>query len=399
MKIEAIKSSKPGRTILLAIMWLLSFVNQIIPKKKNRILFYDSGRNFLDDNTEAIYHWLKENGYEAEYKFIVCVPKETRKLPFSDYEPVGVLKGVIAFLTSKYVFFSFGDFRIRPSKEQIVVNQWHATPTKRIGKLTYDVNYQRERLDNFTYVVSSSGILAPIIARAFGCPEEKVIVIGNARNDYLYSNKDALHIVGIERDMYKKLILWMPTFRTSNDDRFHDGNTDESETMLPIIYKYDDLNKLDQVLSEEQILLVIKIHPMAVFKKNECQNILIVTNDDIIPKGVRLYEFVKEFDSLITDYSSVYCDYLLLDRPIGFTLDDFEAYEKTRGFVFDNFINYMPGHHIYTVNDLISYVADIASGNDKYRDARRKITPVFCRFTDGKNCERLAKAVGLVLKK
>ena len=48
-------------------------------------------------------------------------------------------------------------------------------------------------------------------------------------------------------------------------------------------------------------------------------------------------------DALITDYSSVYFDYLLLDKPIGFTVDDMELYIKDRGFIFNNPEEYMPG--------------------------------------------------------
>lgn len=396
--VEKIKKSKIGRFILILIMDFLSVLNQIIPKKKKQILFYDSGRDFLDDNTEALYSWLRKNGFDKKYKFIVCVPKEKKRLSFSDYKPVGALYGVLAYLTSQYVFFSFGDFRIRPSKKQCVINQWHATPTKKIGKLTYDENYRNERLDNFTYIISSSETFVSVLAKAFGCNEDKVKVIGNARNDYLFSSKDAFKIIGINRDKYTKFILWMPTFRVSNDSRFHDGNTKTSETLLPIIEKYDDLDKLDKILSKRKVLLVIKIHPMALFKKRYYKNIIIVTNNDIIPKGVRLYEFVKEFDALITDYSSIYCDFLMLNRPIGFTLDDFEEYENSRGFVFDDFINYLPGQHLYFVKDIFKFVDNVAFGIDEFIEEREKMIPVFCKYTDGRNCEKLAEFAGLKLE-
>lgn len=396
--IERMKRSQCGRNILLLIVNLLSIVNKVVPKNEKQILFFDSGRDYLDDNTEAFFSWLKSNGYEKKYKFVVCVPKETKKLPFSDYEPVGVLKGVIAYMTSKYVFFSFGDFRIQPSKKQIVVNQWHATPTKKIGKLTYDKNYNREKLDNFTFILSASDTFVPVFSKAFGCTQEKVKIIGHARTDYFFSDKDTLSIVGIDGSAYKKKILWMPTFRTSNDNRFHDGNTALSETLLPLFSTYESLNRLNVILEKKKMLLVIKIHPMACFKKKSYKNIKIVTNNDIISQKVRLYEFVKEFDALVTDYSSIYCDYLMLDRPIAYTLDDYEKYENSRGFVFERFIDYMPGHHLYTQENMVEFINDISMNSDPYKDDRRKLLSVFCKFVDGKNCERLAKAVGLSLE-
>lgn len=394
--IEKLKQNTIFRNLLLFIMTALSFVNRFIPKKKTQILFYDSGRDYLDDNTEAFYTWLRQQGLESKYKMICCVPRERTKHPFSDYEPVGALKGILAFLTSGYVFYSFGDFRIKPSKKQIVVNQWHGTPLKKIGKLTYDKSYQSEKLDNFTYLLVSSDIYVPIMAQAFGCSVKKIKVIGNARNDYLFSDKDALTPVHIDKKLYKKLILWMPTFRKSVGSRFSDGNTETSETMLPVLDTYGALEKIDGYLQETGVLLVIKIHPMAVFKRNNYRNILTVTNDDLLTKGVKLYEFIKEFDALLTDYSSVFCDYLLLDRSMGFTLDDYEKYENSRGFILNHFREYLPGYLIYTPEDIKNYIDNVVQEKDLYTEKRAKITPVFNKYTDGKNCSRLAQSVGLL---
>lgn len=57
-------------------------------------------------------------------------------------------------------------------------------------------------------------------------------------------------------------------------------------------------------------------------------------------------------DALITDYSSVCVDYLIVDKPIAYTLDDYEVYKQTRGFVFEDPHEYMPGHHLYRFSDL-----------------------------------------------
>lgn len=39
-------------------------------------------------------------------------------------------------------------------------------------------------------------------------------------------------------------------------------------------------------------------------------------------------------DVLITDYTSAYFDFLLLDKPVVFNFYDFEEYSETRGFSF-----------------------------------------------------------------
>lgn len=143
----------------------------------------------------------------------------------------------------------------------------------------------------------------------------------------------------------------MPTFRTSNDGRFHDLGSGEN-TSLPIAGTYAELELLNRFLIARKALLVVKVHPLATFKSNKnFSNILVLKNEDTISRGVRLYELVKEFDALITDYSSIFCDYLVLDRPMAFTLDDMEAYGHNRGFILSDLTNYMPGHHVRTMDD------------------------------------------------
>lgn len=69
-------------------------------------------------------------------------------------------------------------------------------------------------------------------------------------------------------------------------------------------------------------------------------------------------------DGLISDYSSIAVDYMLLDRPLGYVLTDLESYRNTRGFVFENPEAYMPGEKIYNLEDLKDYFSHIAVGED-----------------------------------
>lgn len=394
--IDKIKNNNAIRKVMLIGTSILSVINKIIPKNERKILFYDSGRSFLDDNTEALYTYLLKSGYDKKYKMICCVPNQTIPSPFGNYEPVGSLKGVLAFLTSKYVFFSFGDFRIRPSPKQIVVNQWHGMPLKRIGKYTKDPKYTNEKLDNFTYLLASSEMYKPIMAKAFGCSLDKIKVLGATRIDYFYSNKDALKPFGINKQDYCKILIWMPTFRQSVDGRFHDG-MEESETLLPIFYTYESLDKLDTFLEDRNLFIVIKIHPMAKFKRAEFKRIKIMTNEDIVQKGVHLYEFIKEFDALITDYSTIYNEYILLNRPVVFTLDDQEEYVNSRGFLFDNIMNLLPGPHLKNEKEFYECLDDIKFERDSFEEERKRIKVLINKY-EKDNCKRLVEFVGLSMQ-
>ncbi|MEC2340578.1 CDP-glycerol glycerophosphotransferase family protein [Weizmannia sp. CD-2023] len=369
---------------------MLSVLNQLIPKNKHIILFYDSMNPYLQDNTEAIYNYIRHTR-KLNKKLFCCVPNSKVR----EKNIVGIYRGVLIFLRAKYVFYSFGDFRIKPSKGQMVINQWHGAPIKAIGKMMNDNIYQKEKLDNFTFLLATSPLFANVLSKAFDCNKNKIKIIGQARNDYLFSKKDGLAGIDIQKENYSKMILWMPTFRVSKDNRFHDAEIKNKETLLPILKTVNDLKSLNYFLNSVNVLLVIKIHSHAMFNRINLSNIKVITNDDIYPKGIKLYEFVKEFDALITDYSSVFIDFLLLDKPIGFTLDDYESYLENRGFSIEEPIKIMPGHHIFNYEDFSSFIKDVALSVDIYKERRKEVLKLTNSFVDAENCARLLELVGI----
>lgn len=78
------------------------------------------------------------------------------------------------------------------------------------------------------------------------------------------------------------------------------------------------------------------------------------------------------FDFLITDYSSIYIDYLLLDRPIGFIPYDYDEYNNDRGFLFE-YSGVTPGMRISTYKDLINFF----SREDSYAVQRELVRNIF----------------------
>ena len=110
---------------------------------------------------------------------------------------------------------------------------------------------------------------------------------------------------------------------------------------------------------------------------------------------VRFYTLLNQTDALITDYSSVFFDYLLIDKPIAFTVDDIDSYSDNRGFVFDNPLDYMPGKKLHNAEDFREFVTDCISGKDDYTAERKDINDKVNYYKDNKNCERIINFVGL----
>ena len=189
----------------------------------------------------------------------------------------------------------------------------------------------------------------------------------------------------------EKLILWMPTYRHASSERLNE-ETLNNEFNIPIIDDADKLLELNKFCKENHILIVIKKHYLQVpydFGENVLTNIVYLENRDLADNGLQLYEFINCSDALISDYSSVAIDYLLLNRPIGFTLDDYDAYTESRGWVFEDPLEYMPGEKIYNACDIRKFMKHLTDGTDSYRQERAKNLKQMHNKTEN-YCKRLA---------
>ena len=141
--------------------------------------------------------------------------------------------------------------------------------------------------------------------------------------------------------------------------------------------------------------LIVKIHPLQEIGENmkKFSNIEVITQSQLEDFGISIYEILRSCDGLLTDYSSVYFDYMMLNRPIGFTVDDIEEYKNKRGFVFDNPYEYMPGMKIRTYEDLSRFFRGVVCGEDLYADRRQQLNQKINRYSDGSNSDRVAQVV------
>ena len=122
-------------------------------------------------------------------------------------------------------------------------------------------------------------------------------------------------------------------------------------------------------------------------KLDEMSNIVIADNKYL--NGTQIYDFLTGTDALITDYSSVYYDYLMIDRPIALAVEDLEEFSAKWPMYFKDFkANYICPY-IDTVDDLKKFIRDVATDNDEFREERLKAKHRFYDYTDGKTCERV----------
>ena len=341
------------KTLMFNLKSITSKMNTMIPKKNKRIVLYSNWG--FRDNLRTLYQYLVDNGYQEEYE-IICASNDFYHLEKkNDVKYVSIYRGVYYFLTSKYFFYSFGKYPIKPASNQMVVNLWHGMPLKKIGNL--EVGMEEIDYNFFTKLVSSSALFTPIMKAAFKAEDNQILLVGNIRNDELFKKEK------------EKNIIWMPTYRNSNN--YHD-----SQEALIFSLGEEDFSKIQQILSKHDYQLYIKLHPLEESRLHvqmNHSNIHLLTEEIISEQYDTLYTFLGTTSALITDYSSVFLDYYLLNRPVAFTINDYEEYKEKRGFVFEDVKSLMVGSVIRNSKDLLEFLESITKSEDSYIEERTKV--------------------------
>lgn len=379
-----IKNVKLKNFLIRRIFVIFSFFNRLIQKKENKILLY-SNMGFRD-NIESLYQYLIENNYHQHYRIICSTPdwKKNRSSLKNVYF-VNKWKGGFHYFTSSKVYYCFGRIPVKPAKNQISIQMWHGTSFKGFDQSTRQTNSLANQF--YTWTFASSEFFRPIVSKKFSVTEETVFICGHPRTDIFYSKR-------IEQPD-KKYIVWLPTFRKSSITGYTDSKLASN---LPI---FTDLNELEAILDLADIDLYIKLHPLQdpiELAQKKFKRIKIYDQQRFEAEKINLYEWLRNSAALMTDYSSVFYDYLLLDKPIGFTEDDMTSYGNTRGFAVEDPDWFRPGPRLNKPNDVYHFIDELSRGIDRFKERRREVNDLVNYYQDGENCKRALELTGIILK-
>ena len=143
------------------------------------------------------------------------------------------------------------------------------------------------------------------------------------------------------------------------------------------------------LLKETNSILLIKLHYVDQERmKNkhfdEGSRIIYADENEVAD----INDVLKYFDVLITDYSWVYFDYLLLNRPVVFATFDSEKYSRERGF-YDNYEFYIEGPIAKNWPEVIEHARDALVNPGKFEDLRIEKNKKFNKYCDGKSSMRI----------
>lgn len=369
---------------------VLNKIFSLFPLKK-RIVFESNPE--MACNTFPIYEKLIQMGVNEEYKFVWLVED---KKQYEDYNVKNVffldfpqntmwskLKFKYFIATSKALVYS-NRFLGKYSTNQFSFYLTHGTLLKTLG--TYQIHNMCD------YVLSQTEVLNSVTAKELDVDLDKIVTLGFPRVDVLNVKNKCIQEMGFSE--YEKVIVWMPTFRIHKGT--HKVDASVNGMGLPLIENVDQFNQLNEKLKQRNVLMIIKIHPaadMSYVSVLNATNIVFFDDNEILKYGYSLYEFIGQTDALITDYSSIYYDYLHIDKPIGLILDDLEEYKQKRGIVFSSYKDNIKGYYIEKLDDFFGFVDDVALDIDIKQKERREAFRKYCTNKDFCSTERVANFI------
>lgn len=261
---------------------------------------------------------------------------------------------------------------------QVMINLWHGTPLKRLGldkqgqQCHLSVMGQKTFL-NADYILCPNDYTKDRIISALRTESllnGKGIMLGYPRTGGLLAVKPQ-RIQEIREQLApngERVYAYMPTFR---------GYLSNEEDAAQ---KKKLLDYLDTYLQEDQILYVNLHHKIDDHIDYSCYQ-----HVRQFPPLIDSYELMTATDALISDYSSVFLDYLVLGKQIILYFEDYDVYEKDRGFYFD--LRKLP----FDIAESEKDVLDALNLGKQYDDteARR----YFCSYDTPESAKKIAQLI------
>lgn len=377
---------KIKRAYMYAVIWMIRIFYHVMavltPKNGNRILFMTETKDYLWGNLKYIDDRIRERGLDREFK----LSYSCRKAVGQHTSIFSWIKTVFQIAKQDFIFVDdyaplFGFFKL--SKKTKLIQVWHAgegfksVGYSRFGKAGSPFPSQSCH-KAYDYALTGSENLITVYEEVFGIDRDSFLPVGMPRlDDFLDEEK----IRQFKADFYrehpdfqdKKIILFAPTFRgTGQKEAYYD-------------YDQLDLQEIYDFCGSDYIFL-IKMHPF-------------VSEKISIPKalGDRIFDFASYpnindlyyiTDLLITDYSSNYYEYALMEKPVLFYTYDREMYELTRG-VHRSVKEAGPGKVCDTFEELMQA---LRNGDFEVEKIHRFVEENFGAY-DGHACDRVIDQV------
>jgi CDP-glycerol glycerophosphotransferase len=349
--------------------------------RENTILYESFHGKNISDSPYAIFKKLIKDSRFSDYYHIWALneldncPKEFLNLPNVEFVIVNSDEYLRYLASCKYLInnTSFPPYYIKKDG-QIYVNTWHGTPLKTLGKhMEGTIGQHKNLMRNFLqtdYIINPNRFTSDKIIDSHdlrGIYQGKIAETGYPRVDLVLEGNNIKQRLGLNEN--KKIVLYAPTWRGEV------GNV--SGEIDKII---EDMTALEKSIGKEYTVL-LKVHSLM---QKYVQDKKMKLN--LVPDDLDTNELLSSVDILITDYSSVFFDFLVTKRPIIFYAYDLRKYTKERGFYLD--LKDMPGPICGDISEVIGEIGAADSYQGTYKEKLETCLSTFSSLEDGNSTKR-----------
>lgn len=372
-----------------------------------QVIFYEtmSGAR-MGDNPYGIFEYLRSHPSYGKYVHVwsfdgsESIPDRYRRLPDVVFARRGSASYAFFLATASRVVGNAnlpGFFTRRP--EQKYLNTWHGIPYKALGRNTPKARFGNPAgtatFNKATHVLTPCGFMTEAVVSAYsmsGVSNSTIAETGYPRVDLtlnparrdlsrlgrVYGTEDP-QVLGDQRPR----VLYAPTWRADNDE---------------------DIIDTDRLIDDLRALAGLDIQLM--YRGHHRMNRLIKDSSvsdfigDVVvpPHDISSNDLMTVVDILITDYSSIFFDFLPTGRPVVQYLYDLDDYGRSRGLNLK--LDDLPGDVAQTRQELLSSVESLAASmieagpdadhirnplqGERYKRAQNR----FCPCEDGQSSKR-----------
>ena len=382
--------TKLKKTCIYVLNLPLYWLALLLPKDKKIWIFGAWFGEKYADNSKYLFEYVNQTDPKIRAIWLTNNKETINLLKNKNYE-VYYTYSVKGYYYSSRAFYSFITTGFSDVNKYIpatnIINLWHGIPLK---KIVYDdrinssdnlgiKNKIKQKIFHFirtpsdaSFIIASSYQESKNLSTAFRQSHDNILITGLPRNDIFFTSGNHYSSPFFN-------VIYMPTHR-------NEGELDISNLFIK------DLEKINKSLHEMNVILHIKLHFYHLDNLNiqNKSNVIFLKDIDIKDD---IYSIINNYDILITDYSSIYFDYLLTGRPIIFAPFDLDEYLIKNRELYYDYNEVAPGPKCGSWSEVLHWIGKFQNNPSLFSKDREIVKNQFHKHQDGRNCERVYQKI------
>ncbi|WPD19674.1 CDP-glycerol glycerophosphotransferase family protein [Thermaerobacter composti] len=363
---------------------VLVWADALVPKRR-QILFSSGNGRMYADNARYLFEYMARHTRER----LVWWFHDPRLVAWARQRGVQAvfarsLAGLWTALRSGVWVMDHGP--ILPAwhpRRRVTVQLWHGVGPKREPARTAPIRVvrkQREFFSKYDLFTTTSYEVAPEWGTRIPLKPGALVLDGYPRHDAILRDDRERARERIARVLGRpglpaRILLYAPTWREQGA---------EAEP---------DWTRLEELVEKSDTLVLLRTHPLySRWQPSRLDRRFVRFNGDVAPD---IYEYLAGVDVLVTDYSSLCVDFLVLRRPIVFYVPDLEEYDRVRG-IHWRYPDDFPGDVAASMDELVPVLEHVLTRGRLTEAGARRQAVLYDRYfalPPGRACERLTARI------